>query len=125
MPAPLTGNTFGATPNELKGTLNPSFVAFDTVRDERWLRLPDIAEQELQTLYAEPIFFKSVEIDESPEFRSAYRVAARLDHRTGPPLLIERRLGNGRVPLLDFEFNFGLEYTAKVKRGRHARPSWT
>ncbi|MEX0818856.1 MAG: hypothetical protein WD070_04665, partial [Pirellulaceae bacterium] len=79
------------------GHVNPTLLSFDSLRDSRWLRLPDVSDASLSILYAEPLFFKWVEIDTTPDFASAYRVAARLESAEGPPLLVEREIERGRV----------------------------
>ncbi|MEO8495972.1 MAG: BatA domain-containing protein, partial [Planctomycetota bacterium] len=97
LPAPLTGQVIGATPDETQGKLAPKLLSFESLRQSQWLRLPGISDANLRDLYAEPLFFKWIEVDGSPDFASAYRVAARLEGADGPPLLVERDLGRGRV----------------------------
>ncbi len=97
LPAPLTGGTLGATPSETQGELTPRLLSFESLDQTSWLRLPGVSDELLRDLYAEPLFFKVVEVDASHDFASAYRIAARLDNPDGPPLFVERDIGRGCV----------------------------
>ncbi len=97
LPAPLSGRTIGKTPDETQGALTPKLLSFESLRQNAWLRLPGVSDEVLRDLYAEPLFFKLIEVDESRDFASAYGVAARLESADGPPLLVERDIGRGRV----------------------------
>jgi hypothetical protein len=97
LPAPLTGRTIGATPDETQGELISRMLSFESLRHSSWLRLPGVSDVNLQDLYADPLFFKVVEVDTSHDFASAFRVAARLESPSGPPLFVERDIGRGRV----------------------------
>jgi hypothetical protein len=97
LPAPLTGRMIGATPNETQGELEPRMLSFESLRHSSWLRLPGVSDENLRDLYADPLFFKFVEVDTSHDFASTFRVAARLESPSGPPLFVERDIGRGRV----------------------------
>ncbi|MBI2481812.1 MAG: VWA domain-containing protein, partial [Planctomycetia bacterium] len=97
LPAPLTGRTIGATPDETKGDLSPRLISFDSLRQSSWLRLPGVSDEILRDLYAEPLFFKAAEVDASQDYASAYHTVARLESPGGPPLLVERDIDQGRV----------------------------
>ena len=97
LPAPLTGRVIGATPNETQGELIPRTLSFESLRQSSWLRLPSVSDENLRDLYADPLFFKAIEVDTSHDFASAFRVAARLESPSGPPLFVERDIGRGRV----------------------------
>ncbi len=97
LPAPLTGDTIGTTPEETQGELAPKLLSLDSVGKGEQLRLPRVSGESLADLYAEALFFKAVEIDQSLMNARDCRVIARLDSATGSPLLIERNLGKGRV----------------------------
>lgn len=97
LPAPLTGRTIGATPTETQGVLTPRLLSFASIQPRSWLRLPEVSDEVLRDLYAEPFFFKAVEVDTSLDFASAYRTVARLESREGPPLVVERDIGQGRA----------------------------
>lgn len=105
LPAPLTGDVRGrslrerAVGDSVRGA-DGHFLAllqFESLRQSPWLRLPGVSDETLRDLYTEPLFFKVIEVDESRDFASAYRVAARLESTDGPPLLVERDIGRGRV----------------------------
>lgn len=101
LPAPLTGNTQGRSLRELNAEAStkiaPTFLSFESLRRSRWLRLSGTSDEILRDLFAEPLFFKWVEIDEAPERASAYRVIARLENPSKSPLLVEREINTGRV----------------------------
>lgn len=97
LPAPLTGRTLGATPDETQGELSPRLLSFESLQQSSWLRLPDVSDETLRDLYAEPLFFKTVEVNASQDFASSYRTVARLESPGGPPLFVERNIGKGRA----------------------------
>ncbi|MBC8356941.1 MAG: BatA domain-containing protein [Planctomycetes bacterium] len=101
LPAPLTGNTRGRSLRQSQSDpsirLTPTFISFESLRNSQWLRLPGSSDEMLEDLYSEPLFFKWTEIDESPDFASAYHVVARLEDESESPLLVERDIDQGRV----------------------------
>jgi hypothetical protein len=121
LPAPLTGHTTGATPDETKGDLMPTLLSFESLRHSPRLRLPGTSDEVLGDLYAEPLFFKWIEVDASEEFASAYRVLARLESPAGPPLLVERDID--QCVLFQFRAHVRLEYALEVKCRGDDRPT--
>ncbi len=97
LPARLTGNLIGTTPDETKGALEPKLLAFESLENSELLRLPGVSDESLRDLYGEALFFKTAEIDEMQGSKQKHRVLARLESIEGSPLLLERGIGKGRV----------------------------
>jgi hypothetical protein len=65
LPAPLKGQLYGKTPEESPREARPFSLAFQSMTHD-YFRLADVADDELAALYAEPIYFKTAEVDLSP-----------------------------------------------------------
>ena len=65
LPAPLKPQLFGKTPEESPREARPFSLAFASMTHDLF-RLADVSDDELEALYAEPVFFKAAEVDLSP-----------------------------------------------------------
>ncbi|MCA9174300.1 MAG: BatA domain-containing protein [Planctomycetales bacterium] len=63
LPFPLRPALTGALPSA-NAELNPFFLDFDSVRSHDLFRIAGVAEEDLRDLYAEPMFFQTVTLDE-------------------------------------------------------------
>ncbi len=120
LPLPLLAEPIGATPEEAADKVEPFSLALESLTDQAIFRLAGVAEAELKALYAEPFFFKAVQVDDSAgiieglkhgQARSAAanggedergvdrepRVLARFETRNRAIFLVERRIGRGRA----------------------------
>lgn len=88
LPLPLLPDPIGSTPEESAENVQPFSLSFESLTDDRIFRLAGMAEADLQSLYAEPFFFKAVRVDDSP---AALQLLKRSDAKSkessgdGPP----------------------------------------
>lgn len=89
LPVPL-GAATGTLPDE-PGTLEPVFLDWKSMQDDALFRLPDVADEELADLYAEPLFFRVVAADTAAgaEVRAAFT--------DGRPFIVTRPVDDGEV----------------------------
>ncbi|MBW8883773.1 MAG: BatA domain-containing protein, partial [Planctomycetia bacterium] len=66
LPLPLLAEPIGSTPEEAADKLEPFTLAIDSLTEESIFQLAGVAEADLKALYAEPFFFKAVQVDDSP-----------------------------------------------------------
>jgi len=83
LPAPLLPDPIGATPDEANNGLRPFFLSYESLSSHYYFQLAGVGEAELRDLYAEPFFFKAVQVDLSSEAIAALHQAEvkRLDER--------------------------------------------
>ena len=55
--------------------LHPFFLSFESLAGEDSFQLAGVAEDDLKSLYAEPLFFKAVQLDDSPTTLEALKQA--------------------------------------------------
>jgi Aerotolerance regulator N-terminal/von Willebrand factor type A domain len=67
LPLPLKAEPIGETPEVAGDKLRPFFLSIESLIGESYFQVAGVAERELADLYAEPFFFKAVEVDSSPE----------------------------------------------------------
>ncbi len=67
LPAPLDSAPIGSLPEEARDQLQPFFLSYESLGSHYYFQLADASEQQLRDLYAEPFFFKAVEVDMSRE----------------------------------------------------------
>jgi hypothetical protein len=126
LPLPLKG-TIGQTPGATTDELRPFFLSAESLLGESYFQLSGVPAAELAELYAEPLFFKAVEVDasaggarnsppasgeienwltwaqadlngEATDTASREtRVLGRFDLPGQPPFLVARRIGRGEV----------------------------
>ena len=75
LPLPLAREALGETPEVAGANLKPFFLSFDSLAGEDYFHLAGVAEPELRDLYAEPFFFKSVQVESSPDVLAAWKQA--------------------------------------------------
>jgi hypothetical protein len=105
LPLPLLPEPLGATPEEAGETLQPFGLSVESLTDERIFRLVGVSDAELQALYSEPFFFKTVRVDGSAATLSAQaareerpaRVLARFQNTERSIFLVSRAIGRGEV----------------------------
>ncbi len=68
LPAPLSPNPLGVSLADVAPgqTLQVFSLSFDTMRNNRLFQLAGVSEEDLAALYAEPLFFKAIQIDLPP-----------------------------------------------------------
>jgi len=83
LPAPLLADPIGATPDEASNGLEPFFLSYESLSSHYYFQLAGVGEDELRDLYAEPFFFKAVQVDLSAEAIGALHKAEmkRLDEK--------------------------------------------
>jgi hypothetical protein len=67
LPLPLNREPIGEVPEVAGANLKPFSLNFDSLKNGGYFQLANVPETELQDLYAEPFFFKAVNVDASPE----------------------------------------------------------
>jgi len=67
LPAPLLPDPVGATPEEVNGELKPFSLSYESLGSHDYFQLASVGDSELRDLYAEPFFFKAVQVDMSTE----------------------------------------------------------
>lgn len=75
LPLPLKPEPIGVTPDEAPEKLAPFQLSFASFADEPIFRLAGLSRSDLQSLYAEPFFFKAVAVDESAEALAAVKAS--------------------------------------------------
>jgi hypothetical protein len=103
LPLPLLAEPIGALPESAEKELRPFYLSFESLSDHPYFQLAGNSEDDLRDLYAEPFFFKAVQVDETPiagRPQSQTQVLARFTSERGPPFLVEKRIGEGRVLLV-------------------------
>ncbi|HMC10104.1 MAG TPA: VWA domain-containing protein, partial [Pirellulaceae bacterium] len=75
LPLPLKPEPIGVTPEESEEQLHPFFLSFESLAGEDRFQLASVAEGDLKSLYAEPLFFKAVEVDDSSQTLEALKQA--------------------------------------------------
>ncbi|MDP6446704.1 MAG: VWA domain-containing protein, partial [Pirellulaceae bacterium] len=63
LPAPLLAEFVGSTPEEAVGQLDPFFFSFESLQAHDYFRLAGESEEQARDLFAEPLFFKAVQVD--------------------------------------------------------------
>ena len=71
LPLPLGSEPMGHRPEEADENLRPFFLSFESLANEDVFQLAGVSENDLKALYAEPFFFKAVQVDESAESLAA------------------------------------------------------
>ncbi len=67
LPVPLKPQPIGKTPEETSGELKPFFLSFKSMTGHDIFQLAGSSKEELEELYAEPLFFKAIDSDISDE----------------------------------------------------------
>ncbi|MCH5374048.1 MAG: hypothetical protein JJ992_08730, partial [Planctomycetes bacterium] len=67
LPAPLLPEVYGTAPEQAGPSLRPFFLAFDSLSSHSYFQLAGVGEDDLRSLYAEPFFFQTVQVELSPE----------------------------------------------------------
>jgi hypothetical protein len=75
LPLRLKSALIGVTPEESPERLAPFQLSVTSMADEAIFHLADVPRADLEALYAEPFFFKAVEVDESAESLEAIATA--------------------------------------------------
>jgi hypothetical protein len=75
LPLPLASEPIGEVPEAAAASVQVFQLAFESLAGTEYFQVASMAEAELRDLYAEPIFFKAVEVDAGPEALAALRVA--------------------------------------------------
>ncbi|MCH5373162.1 MAG: BatA domain-containing protein, partial [Planctomycetes bacterium] len=76
LPAPLLPEPVGATLDEAGAAdLEPFFLSYDSMATHGYFQLAGVGEQELQDLYAEPLFFKAVRTNLDPQVLQQLRAS--------------------------------------------------
>jgi hypothetical protein len=98
LPLPLLPDPIGAVPRAGSEKLQPFQLSYESLAQHALFQLPGMTEQGLRELYGEPFFFHAVAVDTSPAAPAQLgtTVLARFNSASGPPFLVERRLGAGR-----------------------------
>ncbi|QDU98181.1 BatA domain-containing protein [Lignipirellula cremea] len=63
LPAPLSSTPIGLLPEEAGLDLQPFYLKYDSLSGHPYFQLPDISEEDLRDLFAEPFFFKAAAVD--------------------------------------------------------------
>ncbi|MDX1946363.1 MAG: BatA domain-containing protein [Pirellulaceae bacterium] len=128
LPLPLAAEPIGEVPEVAGANLQVFHLAFDSLQGEDYFELASTSEAELRDLYGAPFFFKSVQIDASPETRAATLEAEikRLDEElTWLAAARERReelaVKEGQGTLTETERQALIDDAAKL---RELRPQW-
>jgi hypothetical protein len=66
LPLPLESEPVGDLPVDAT-QLNPLFLSYESLRSHYYFQLGDTSEQQLRDIYSDPLFFKYVEVNSSPE----------------------------------------------------------
>ncbi|MBW3597611.1 MAG: BatA domain-containing protein [Planctomycetes bacterium] len=87
LPAPLKPEPIGVLPDEAPERVRPFSIAYESVRNQWFFSLAGVPEEEMIELYAEPMFFKAVEVDVSEAAIADLRDEARRqwEQRLTPP----------------------------------------
>jgi hypothetical protein len=96
LPAPLKPEPIGALPDEAPERVRPFSIAFDSVRNQRFFSLAGVPEDEMVELYAEPMFFKAVEVDAGEAVIAELRGKA--EERWKQELAPPQTAGGGETP---------------------------
>ena len=75
LPAPLAAEPIGEIPEVAGERLVPFFLSYESLAAEDYFHLAGLGEQELRDLYAEPFFFKAVQVSADEETLQAWREA--------------------------------------------------
>ncbi len=97
LPAPLLPDLLGQLPERSEGELQPLLLSYECFANSPDFQLPGSSEETLREVYAEPVFFQAVAIDESQGNQPGLVVWARFTSEHGPAYLVERKIGRGRV----------------------------
>lgn len=106
LPAPLDGGLRGSRPSESEGELQVWTIDAESISNNSLFLLEANSTEDLFELYSEPLVFKHVSIEEPASGGATANVLSRLrpasvPDQAGaedrPPLLIERKIGDGRA----------------------------
>ncbi|MBC8874829.1 MAG: BatA domain-containing protein [Planctomycetes bacterium] len=127
LPAPLLPDPTGATPDEAGEAVKPFFLSYESLSSHYYFQLAGVGEKELRDLYAEPFFFKAVQVDLSAECIEALHRAemSRLaeEHRSLADAADRRRFSKlGTAGDLIAEEQTQLPDAEQ--RSRQLRPKW-
>lgn len=75
LPAPLADEPLGEIPEVAGERVRPFFLSYDSLAAEDYFHLAGLSEQELRDLYAEPFFFKAVDVRLDEQDLAAWRSA--------------------------------------------------
>ncbi len=94
LPLPLKTELIGATPEKAGDALRPFSLSFESLAGHDMFDLIGVAEGDLKSLYAEPFFFQTAQVDDSPETletlkqAEAKRIADESDRVPAEPWLV-------------------------------------
>src|SRR4029453_11726919 len=75
LPLPLAREPIGEVPEAAGDSLQVFHLSFDSLAGEDYFQVANVGEPELRDLFAEPFFFKAVEVEASAETLDRLRAA--------------------------------------------------
>lgn len=128
LPLPLAAESLGQTPESATGDLKPFSFSFESLAGESFFDLAGVSERDLRDLYAEPLFFKSVRVDDSAETLAAWKASETARRSAESELAANVRQLRQKLIAKEAQGNISEEDRQALRTGearlRAAQPAW-